>query len=429
VATEIRMPEFAADMTEADLLSWLVKPGDQVEAGELIAEIETEKSTVEFESPVSGRLLEIRVPEGTNGVQVGTVLALVEESDATEPAAEPQQVRPVQTVPEPQELETSAENSPELEPTDPIDAPAQPPAAATALARRLAARAGLDLHELTGSGRGGRVLKADVEAQLGAVEPSAAAEPAEDDTTERGLEASGRGPAATTEAADAAAAAESVPHSRMRRTIATRLSESKRTIPHFYLRVECEIDALLKMRERLNSGETRISINDFVIRAVALAMVEVPDANVSWSDDALLRYQRVDVAVAVATDSGLVTPVVREAERKELVALSSEIRDLSTRARAGTLSPKEYAGGSITVSNLGMYGVESVYPILNPPQSCILGIGEASQRAVARQGELAVATMMACTLSADHRAVDGAIGAQLLGAFKRRIEDPLEMLL
>ncbi len=422
MATEIRMPEFAADMTEADLLSWLVKPGDRVEAGELIAEIETEKSTIEFESPVSGRLLEIRVPEGTNGVQVGTVLALVEESDATEPAAEPQNVQQVQTVPEPQELETSAGHSPEPEPTDPVDKPAQPPAGATALARRLAARAGLDLHALTGSGRGGRVLKADVEAQLGAVEP------AEGDTTGHGLEATrGGGLAATTPAA--AADAESVPHSRMRRTIATRLSESKRTIPHFYLRVECEIDALLQMRERLNSGETRISINDFVIRAVALALVEVPDANVSWSDDALLRYERVDVAVAVATDSGLVTPVVREAERKELVALSSEIRDLSTRARAGTLSPKEYTGGSITVSNLGMYGVESVYPILNPPQSCILGIGEASQRAVARQGALAVATVMACTLSADHRAVDGAIGAQLLGAFKRRIEDPLEMLL
>jgi pyruvate dehydrogenase E2 component (dihydrolipoamide acetyltransferase) len=215
----------------------------------------------------------------------------------------------------------------------------------------------------------------------------------------------------------------------MRRTIATRLSESKRTIPHFYLRVECEIDSLLQMRERLNSGETHISINDFVIRAAALALVEVPDANVSWSDNALLRYERVDVAVAVATDTGLVTPVIREAERKELVALSAEIRDLSERARAGTLSPEEYAGGSITVSNLGMYGVESVYPILNPPQSCILGIGAASQRAVARQGELAVATVMACTLSADHRAVDGAVGARLLGAFKRRIEDPLEMLL
>jgi pyruvate dehydrogenase E2 component (dihydrolipoamide acetyltransferase) len=220
-----------------------------------------------------------------------------------------------------------------------------------------------------------------------------------------------------------------VPHSRMRRTIAARLSAAKQTVPHFYLSVECELDLLLDVRRRLNGEEGRISINDFVIRAAALALIEIPDANVSWTDDALHYYDRVDVAVAVATDGGLVTPVVRDAARKELADLSTEVRDLALRAREGKLAPAEYQGGSLTISNLGMYGIDSVYPILNPPQSCILGIGRASERPVAHDGTLGVATAMTCTLSGDHRALDGAVGARLLTAFKRRLEDPLEMLL
>jgi pyruvate dehydrogenase E2 component (dihydrolipoamide acetyltransferase) len=277
--------------------------------------------------------------------------------------------------------------------------------AATPIARRLAERSGIDLEAVTGTGSGGRIVKADVEA---ASEKAAAPLPA----------AGSREGASTL-----------VPLSRMRRTIASRLAEAKRTIPHFYLSADCEIDRLLETRARLNDEERRISVNDFVVRAAALALVEVPEANVSFSDEGIVRYEQVDVAVAVATEGGLIAPVVRGADRKELVELSREIRDLAARAREGTLAPREYQGGTFTVSNLGMYGVGSVYPILNPPQSCILGVGAGTKKPVVRDGELAVGTVMTLTLSADHRAVDGALGARLLAAVKRRLEDPLEMLL
>jgi pyruvate dehydrogenase E2 component (dihydrolipoamide acetyltransferase) len=215
----------------------------------------------------------------------------------------------------------------------------------------------------------------------------------------------------------------------MRRTIAARLTQSKQTIPHFYLSVDCEIDLLLGMRTRFNAEDRHISVNDFVVRAAALALVEVPDANVSWAEDALIRYERADVAVAVATEGGLITPVVREADRKELVTISEEVRDLAARAREGKLHPREYQGGSLTVSNLGMHGIDSVYPILNPPQSCILGVGAGRQQPVVRNGELAIGTVMTCTLAADHRALDGIAGARLLAAVKQHLEDPRRMLL
>jgi len=394
VPVEIRMPELSSDMTEADLVSWLVKPGDHVQAGELIAEIETEKSTVEFEAPSSGTLVEIVVAAGTNAVEVGTVIALFEpdDADAPEPPAEPEPSR-----------EAASPEAPAG-----ASAPSGPPA--TALARRLASRSGVDLDTLDGSGEGGRILKADVEAATGAAAPASAAP-----STPTGVESE--------------LASSAVPLSRMRRTIATRLAEAKQTIPHFYLSVECEIDAVLEMRSRFNAEGHHISINDFVVRAAALALAEVPDANVRFGEDELIRYERSDVAVAVATDEGLITPVVREADRKELVTISEEVRDLAARARAGRLHPREYQGGSFTVSNLGMYGIDSVYPIVNPPQSCILGVGAGKQKPVVRGGELAVGTVMVCTLSADHRAVDGAVGARLLTTVKQLLEDPLGMLL
>ncbi len=413
------MPELAADMTEADLLCWLVKLGDRVEAGDLIAELETDKSTVEFESPASGTLIEICVPDGTDGVVVGTLLAILEESGVE--AAEPSPPTPARTA-------APAEGQPETPAAAPSVQPPPPDAAgplpdqsgvvaATALARRLADQAGLDLASIVGTGAGGRIVKADIEAvkQRDSRPPETPDLPA---------------PTPRQEQRDAGEAPfTALPHSRMRRTIAARLTEAKQTIPHFYLRVDCEIDRLLEIRKRLNTEDIRISVNDFIVRAAALALVEVPAANVSWTEEALLRYERIDIAVAVATDGGLVTPVIREADRKELAALSVEIRDLAERARSGKLLPREYRGGSLTVSNLGMYGVESVYPILNPPQSCILGIGAGTERAVVHEGALAIATTMTCTLSADHRALDGAVGASLLAAFKQRIEDPLEMLL
>lgn len=381
------MPELSSDITEADLVSWLVKPGDHVEAGELIAELETEKSTVEFESPASGTLVEILVPEGTNGVEVGTVLALF-EPDTGEPAI--------------------SEPDPEAAPA-PIPEP-RSEIRATALARRAAEQAGVDLDAVTGSGQAGRIVKADVQAAAasGSETPTAASAPSP---------------------VDSEAPHTSVPVSRMRRTIAARLTQSKQTIPHFYLSVDCEIDLLLGMRTRFNAEDRHISVNDFVVRAAALALVEVPDANVSWAEDALIRYERADVAVAVATEGGLITPVVREADRKELVTISEEVRDLAARAREGKLHPREYQGGSLTVSNLGMHGIDSVYPILNPPQSCILGVGAGRQQPVVRNGELAIGTVMTCTLAADHRALDGIAGARLLAAVKQHLEDPRRMLL
>ena len=414
VPVEVRMPELASDMTEADLLSWLVKPGDRVEAGDLIAEIETDKSTVEFESPVSGTLLEIRVPEGTNGVSVGTVLAVVDGEEASASAGAE---APLAPAPAPAPAPARAEATP-AQPS-PVERGETP--SATALARRVAAQEGVDLQAVAGSGPGGRITKADVQAaaETGEAEPGPAAAAATQPAPDR---------------AEAGAFRSDTPFqieplSRMRRTIAARLQESKQTIPHFYLHVDCEIDRLLALRAKLNVDGRRISVNDFVVRAAALALIEVPNANVSYTDEGLVRYERADVAVAVATEGGLVTPLVREADRKELEELSDEIRTLALRAREGKLTPKEYQGGSFTVSNLGMFGVDSVYPIVNPPQSCILGVGQGSQRPVVRDGVLAVGTLMTVTLSADHRAVDGAVGAQLLAAIQRRIEDPMEMLL
>jgi pyruvate dehydrogenase E2 component (dihydrolipoamide acetyltransferase) len=385
-------------MTEADLVSWLVKPGDRVAKGDLIAELETEKSTVEFESPVSGTLLEIVVPEGTNGVQVGTVIAIFDapSEDARAPVSAPAA---------PAESPAPREPAQEARPLAPPPPGRKSDVAVTPVARRLAERSGVDLEAVTGTGSGGRIVKADVEAASDAkAAPAPEAESREGGST-------------------------LVPLSRMRRTIAARLAEAKRTIPHFYLSADCEIDRLLETRARLNEEERGISVNDLVVRAAALALVEVPEANVSFTDEGLVRYERIDVAVAVATEGGLIAPVVRGADRKALVELSQEIRDLAARAREGKLAPHEYQGGTFTVSNLGMYGVGSVYPILNPPQSCILGVGAGVKKPVVRNDELAVGTVMTLTLSADHRAVDGALGARLLAAVKRRLEDPLDMLL
>ncbi len=411
------MPELSSDMTEADLVSWLVKPGDHVEAGELIAELETEKSTVEFESPVSGTLVEILVSEGTNGVEIGTVIALFEPDDEAVAAAEPVPG----SAPEPEAA------APPPAPPPPAPAPTSIPepdsdVPATALARRVAEQSSVDLRAVTGTGRGGRIVKADVQAAAASVAKTSFPSSISSSSPTPA-------PASTPVRADSEIPSTSVPLSRMRRTIATRLTESKQTIPHFYLSVECEIDHLLEMRARFKAQDRRISVNDFVVRAAALALVEVPEANVSWGEDALIRYERADVAVAVATEGGLITPVVRGADRKELETISEEVRELAARAREGKLHPREYQGGSFTVSNLGMYGIDSVYPILNPPQSCILGVGAGRQKPVVRNGEIAVGSVMICTLSADHRAVDGAVGAQLLAAVKRRLEDPLAMLL
>jgi pyruvate dehydrogenase E2 component (dihydrolipoamide acetyltransferase) len=405
---EIRMPQIASDMTEADLLTWLVAPGDAVAAGDVIAEIETDKSTVELEAPESGTLAEIIVPAGTLAVKVGELLGRLESLVAADPA--------VAAAPAPEPAPPGSARPPSaptqpMPPSEPVSPATDGSAPSTALARRLADRAGIAIDSLRGSGAHGRVTKRDVEQQAEGAVPAPA----------------GQTPAAS----ETASGDQRIPLSRMRRTIAERLGESKRTIPHFYLRSEIEISELLALRARLNAEGSglRVSVNDFVIRASALALREVPEANASWDGDALLLHGAVDVSVAVATDGGLITPIVRAADRKGLAAISEEMRDLAGRAREGQLSPREYQGGGFSVSNLGMYGIDSVLPIVNPPQSCILGVGAGKQKPVVRDGELAVGHVMALTLSADHRVVDGAVGARLLGAIQRRLEDPLEMLL
>ncbi|MBW2272478.1 MAG: 2-oxo acid dehydrogenase subunit E2 [Deltaproteobacteria bacterium] len=454
MAIEIRMPEVAADMTEADLVTWLVKPGDRVAEGELIAEIETDKSTVEFESPAAGIVAEILIPAGTAGVRVGEVLAILSEGNEPRPspgapAPEPEPSEPVHSEPVRSELALSEKaEAPGGGAIEAVETPRAAPQAdasptpATALARRLASQGGVDLATIEGTGVGGRVVKADVEAKLAgapatpqAKAPDREAIPAEPQAKAPDREAVPAEPQAKAQDREAILADEAfreLPHSRMRRTIARRLSDAKRTIPHFYLRSECRIDALLELRTELNEAaahEQRLSVNDFVVRACALALQEVPEANASWGEDALICYERSDIAIAVATEGGLVTPVVRSADRKGLAVLSREIRDLAERARTGKLLPPEYQGGTFSVSNLGMYGVDGVYAIVNPPQSCILGVGAGEARPAVVDGELAVATMMTCTLSADHRVVDGAVGARLLSEIKRRIENPLGMVL
>ena len=289
---------------------------------------------------------------------------------------------------------------------------------ASPLARRIAGQAGLDISALSGSGPNGRIVKSDIEAAIAGGVPTVATVPATAPVAVAGT-------GGYTEVAN----------STMRKVIASRLQESKQTVPHFYLTIDCQIDELLAMRKKLNTaapeGDSgyKISVNDFVVRAVALALRQVPEANATWTETAIRLYNDVDVSVAVATPNGLITPVVRNASEKGIAIISNEVKDLAGRARDGKLMPEEYQGGCFTISNLGMYGVKDFAAIINPPQSCILAVGAGEQRPVVKDGALAVATVMTCTLSVDHRSVDGAVGAQFLAAFKRMIEEPLTMML
>jgi pyruvate dehydrogenase E2 component (dihydrolipoamide acetyltransferase) len=437
--TEILMPALSPTMTEGNLAKWLKKEGDEVRSGDVLAEIETDKATMEVEAADDGKIGKILVPEGAQGIKVNEPIALLlgEGEDAsalTQPTAgtlkSPPVARPA-SVPEP------ASAAPQVEPTR-APPPAGPEARgngrilASPLARRMAQQAGLDLVAIKGSGPQGRIVKADIDAAVLATRAAPTAAP-------------GR-PAAPAPSAPlavpmlskerVAALAGNPPYTErplnaMRRVIARRLTESKQTVPHFYLTIDCEIDALLKIRGELNakSEAYRISVNDFVIRAAALALRQVPVANASWSDDAILLWDTVDIAVAVALDDGLITPIVKGADRKGLAAIANETKDLVARARAGKLKLEEFQGGTFSISNLGMYGVRDFAAVINPPHGGILAIGAGEQRPVVRNGALAIATVMSCTLSCDHRAVDGAVGAQFLAAFRKLVEDPLTMLL
>src|SRR5271166_3147725 len=426
---EILMPALSPTMTEGNLAKWLKKEGDEVHSGDVLAEIETDKATMEVEAVDDGKIGKILVPEGAQGIKVNEPIALLlgegEDAAALASFAEspPKPAPPAPTRHEPVQLAPPS--------AAPEPAPVTPPATvggrgngrifASPLARRMAQQAGLDLGAIRGSGPQGRIVKSDVEAALSPVRAAPAAASARTGVVPQPAPA---GPALSKERVAALAgnpAYTERPLNAMRRVIARRLTESKQTVPHFYLTIDCEINA--------KSEAYRISVNDFVIRAAALALRQVPAANASWSDDAILLWDTVDIAVAVALDDGLITPIVKAADRKGLAAIANETRDLVARARAGKLKLEEFQGGTFSVSNLGMYGVRDFAAVINPPHGGILAVGAGEQRPVVKNGALAVATVMSCTLSCDHRAVDGAVGAQFLAAFKKLVEDPLTMLL
>ncbi|TVQ41300.1 MAG: pyruvate dehydrogenase complex dihydrolipoamide acetyltransferase [Geminicoccaceae bacterium] len=421
---EILMPALSPTMTEGTLAAWHKAEGDAVKAGDVLAEIETDKATMEVEAVDEGTLGKILVPAGADNVAVNTPIALLlEEGEDAASLADAQAKRPKEaapTAPEPSETKM-----PEPQPATSTAATGDR-IAVSPLAKRMAAQAGLDLAKLTGTGPHGRIIKVDVEAAIakGAGKAAAEAKPA--------AEAPAAPAPASRPAAPPKDAYEEVRLDNMRKTIARRLAESKREVPHFYLSVDVELDALLALRAQLNArpgAETKISVNDFVIKACAHALKRVPDANASFGGDKLYKYTHIDISVAVAIPGGLITPIVREADKKGLGAISAEMKDLAARARDGKLQPEEYQGGGFSISNLGMYGIKDFMAVINPPQACILAVGAGEQRAIVKDGALAIATVMTLTLSVDHRVVDGALAADVLQHVKRGLEDPLALLL
>jgi pyruvate dehydrogenase E2 component (dihydrolipoamide acetyltransferase) len=461
---EILMPALSPTMTEGNLAKWHKKEGDKVKSGDVLAEIETDKATMEVEAVDEGTLGKVVVPEGAQAVKVNAVIALLleEGEDATalagagkaaaKPAPAAQAAATSQAAPT-QQTAPAAQPAAAPAPVNPKTAP--PPAAAAApppvngastgdrlfaspLAKRMAEQAGLELGQIKGSGPQGRIVKSDIEAALGkpqAPRPAAAAAAAPSPTVVATPPAPRAGAPSYPKDLIVAQAGNlpytEIPHTGMRRTIARRMVESKQNVPHFNLTVDCEIDALLKIRAELNAktDKFKISVNDFVIRAAALTMRKVPRANASWSDEAVLLWKQIDCAVAVALEDGLITPIIKNADQKGLATIANEMKDLVTRAKAGKLKLEEFQGGTFSISNLGMYGIKDFNAVINPPHGVILAVGTGEQRAVVKNGALGIATVMSCTLSCDHRVVDGAVGAQWIAAFKKLIEDPLTMLL
>jgi len=429
MATEILMPALSPTMEEGTLAKWLVKEGDTVKSGQIIAEIETDKATMEFEAVDEGIVGRILVSEGTAGVKVNTPIAvLVEEGESADAA------------PAPVKAAAPAAAAPAATPAAAAaPAPAAPKVGgarvfASPLARRIAAEKGLDLTKVQGSGPHGRIVKADVEGAkpVAAVAAPASAAPAP--TAAVAPTAMPTGPAAETvlKMYQGREFTE-MPLDGMRRTIAARLTEAKQTIPHFYLRREVRLDALMAFREQINKQlevrGVKLSVNDFIIKACALALQAVPDANAVWAGDRILKLTPSDVAVAVAVEGGLFTPVLKDAHQKSLSTLSAEMKDLATRAKTKKLAPHEYQGGSFAISNLGMFGIENFDAVINPPHGAILAVGAGIKKPVVmKDGSLGVATVMSMTLSVDHRVIDGALGAQLLQAIVDNLENPMAML-
>lgn len=414
----ILMPALSPTMESGTLARWLVKEGDHVQSGSVIAEIETDKATMEFEAVDEGTVGRIVVPEGTEGVRVNDLIAvLIEEGEDPGAIAQP---------PDRASVGTRADRPGRAEATE---ATRSDRIFASPLARRIAAEKGLDLAAIVGSGPHGRIVKADVEGAHSPREakaPPAAPSPAHPTLVDASA-------AEAVRSLYKGRAFEEIELDGMRRTIAARLSEAKATIPHFYLRRDVRIDALLRLRTELNRQleprGVKLSVNDFIIKACALALQQVPDCNAVWAGDRILRLKPSDVAVAVAIDGGLFTPVLRDADSKSLSKLSEEMKDLAERARARRLAPQEYQGGSFAISNLGMMGVDSFDAVINPPQASILAVGAGASRPVAgATGQVEVATVMSVTLSVDHRVIDGALGATFLAEIGRNLESPLAML-
>jgi len=437
---ELKMPALSPTMEEGTLAKWLVKEGDKVASGDILAEIETDKATMEFEAVDEGTVAKILVAEGTDGVKVGAPIAILagEGEDAgaaasAAPKADTAAPAAPKAAPEPKADATPKSAPPPQAPVETPTAPAQPAAAprsdgdrikASPLARRLAQAQNIDLSSLQGTGPGGRIVRADIDAAVG---KAPAAAPAG---------APVAAPMAT-HAVLPGAAEQAIPHeavklSNMRKTIARRLTESKQQIPHIYLTVDIQLDALLKLRGEINAGlESRgvkLSVNDLLIKALAQALMEVPECNVSFAGDQLFKYSRADVSVAVSIPAGLITPIIVGADTKSVSAISTEMKDLAGRAKEGKLQPQEYQGGTASLSNMGMYGIKQFEAVINPPQGMIMAIGAGEKRPYVINDSLQIATVMSATGSFDHRAIDGADGARLMQAFKRLVENPLGML-
>ncbi|MGX7743784.1 pyruvate dehydrogenase complex dihydrolipoamide acetyltransferase [Rhodopseudomonas parapalustris] len=463
----ILMPALSPTMEKGNLAKWLKKEGDKIKSGDVIAEIETDKATMEVEAADEGTLAKILVPEGTQDVPVNDVIAVLAEDgedvkaagaggkssaggapspqpspqrgegagpagDKAEANSHAQDKADQKPAPQPPSPLPSGERSPPQAAGEGATAPANGRVFASPLARRLAKDAGIDIARVTGTGPHGRVIARDVEkAKSGGGLKAPAAAPA-------------AGPAIAAAMSDQQIRAlyqegsyEVVPHDGMRRTIAQRLTQSTQTIPHFYLTIDCNLDRLLAAREDINAAAPKdkdgkpaykLSVNDFIIKAMAIALQRIPDANVSWTEGGMLKHKHSDIGVAVAMPGGLITPIIRSAETASLSSISAQMKDFAARARARKLKPEEYQGGTTAVSNLGMYGIKDFTAVINPPHATILAVGTGEQRAIVKDGKIEIATMMSVTLSCDHRAVDGALGAELIGAFKTLIENPVMMM-
>jgi pyruvate dehydrogenase E2 component (dihydrolipoamide acetyltransferase) len=440
MATNILMPALSPTMEEGKLAKWLVKEGDTVKSGTVLCEIETDKATMEFEAVDEGKIGKILVPDGTEGVKVNAPIAvLLDEGEKmgdapAAPAAKPDIPAAMKDIGDAVKKESGAKGA--------APAAAAAPAAkndgarvlASPLARRIAAQKGVDLSGLSGTGPRGRIVKSDVEnAKPGAAKPAAGAAP-----SAGGAGIPGVAPLPDARLLYPAGSYEETPHDNMRKAIAKRLTSAKTLIPHYYLTVDCNLDALMAVREKMNAAAPKgkdkvpaykLSVNDFIMKASAMALMKHPDVNASWTDTAILRHKDADVGVAVALDFGLITPIIFKAQTKGLVEISNEVKTLAGLAKAKKLKPNQYEGGGFSVSNLGMYGIKNFTSIINPPQSCIIAVGAGEERPVVKNGKIEISTVMTVTMSADHRVVDGGTGAKFLQTLKQFIEEPASMLL